>query len=361
MTGWAKDASWDELIRIVWFQRGHDLTDAQERRRDEAIDEIYCRIPRVTDFSRVITERVAVKAPLGSLPDWEPSGIHAPKEDTWLVRLLSNDGYYPSEPIIHDAGILAADEEIAWSAVFWPGEHPSNDAPISWLKMEEVYFFGAVALAEAHPRTNGRTWAYTRSYPRYLHLPPDASLEDICDGSREIAMSVRLEEEVLPVLDRQPRPHLFDRDYGDSVEALLEAMEQQHSAVLLRGLYKFLIAQEMRRHSNFLEEMALAAIISREAALELLRRKLSASGGMRLNKEDVLRRIRTDFPAGEPFVEVLEMDWENRVIMVHPVSDYGEWWSPPMEFEECTDTLTTLIHLYRYLLLNEIWVPAAYD
>ncbi len=121
------------------------------------------------------------------------------------------------------------------------------------------------------------------------------------------------------------------------------------------------MATELSRHYQFLEESALSALISREAALELLRRKLSAATGTRWKYDDVLAHIARTFPTGEPFVDVLRTDWDVRVMMAHPVSEHGEHWSPPVEADECFDALHTLTYLYRYLLFDEIWEPAEYD
>ncbi|HEX5724388.1 MAG TPA: hypothetical protein VFX98_02925, partial [Longimicrobiaceae bacterium] len=152
----------------------------------------------------------------------------------------------------------------------------------------------------------------------------------------------------------------IDGDYNDAVRALLNAMDPGDH-LLYRGLYKFLIASDLRRYPHLLEESAIAAFISREAVLELLRRKLQRTHTGRVRKDDVINQIRREFPTGESFAGVLHTDWEARVIMVHPVSDFGEHWSPPVEAEECFDAVMTLTYLYRYLLLDEAWCPEKWD
>jgi hypothetical protein len=121
------------------------------------------------------------------------------------------------------------------------------------------------------------------------------------------------------------------------------------------------MAHELRRHPKFLEESALSAIISREAALQLLRKKLSTKFGKRFSNDDVLLHIEDVFPTGPYLADVLREDWDVRVMMTHPISDYGAHWSPPVDADEAFDTLNTLTYLYRYLLLDEIWVPGEYD
>lgn len=60
--------------------------------------------------------------------------------------------------------------------------------------------------------------------------------------------------------------------------------------------FTLLMATELRRHYKFLEECALSALISREAALELLRRKLSAAAGERWRLDDMLAHMAETFP-----------------------------------------------------------------
>ena len=322
---------------------------------DDAVNEIYSRLPRATDYRRVLRERFELREPLGTQPDWAPTGIEGPRQDTFLVRLLANDGHYPSEPIIDESGLLAADEEIAWSAIFWPGVHPNDDSRTAWFTLQEVRFFGAVTVS-LNP-DQGRAIVHAQSSPEYLHVDLEASFEEIYNRSRSMAIRMKTEDSFI-IANRRSKPQLFQYETSETTAALLDAIDRENSPIILRGLNKLLMASELYRLPHFTEEMALSAIISREAALELLRRKLSREVGKRLKKADVLALIRTRFPTGTPFVEVLETDWENRVLMTHPANKFGEFWDPMLRRGESMDTLRHAIHLYRYLLLDEIWQPS---
>ncbi len=291
----------------------------------------------------------------------------------YSVRLLSSDGNYPAAPLlINDFALLVADE-FAWMAVHLPdlddsesarpeSVHPAGE--ISWLTPEEIRFLGAVSLAEPHPGTNGRLWTYAPSWRDTLEVDFDAAAhpDHFIEQSRVVAASIVK----TPLTDRmgEPdinrRPETVKRDYTDSVRNLLQAMDA-YDPLLHRGLYKLVMAADLRRYPRFLEESALSALISREVALELLRRRLSSRSRKRLKKEDVFSHIERTFPTGEPFVEVLRTAWEARVMMTHPMSDYGEHWSPPVHADKCFDALDSLTYLYRYLLLDEVWTPGEYD
>ena len=289
----------------------------------------------------------------------------------FAVRVLSSDGAYPASPLTIDTFAVLASEDFAWSAVDFPDlDDSETDRPgcrageISWLTPDEIRFFGAVSLAEPHPLTNGRLWICTRTPYGILELEDSSGddIEQLVSQSRSLAGSMigRPSHGRWVEPDISEPPTTVSHDYTESVRALLNAMDEA-DPLLYRGLYKLLMAAELRQHPKFLEESALSAHISREAALELLRRKLSAQSSKRLTKEDVFAHIEATFPTGQPLVEVLRSDWEVRVMMTHPVSDYGEHWSPPVEAEECWDALNNLIYLYRFLLLDEVWTPGKYD
>lgn len=293
----------------------------------------------------------------------------SPMLNRYTVRVLGSDGIYPAAPLVLDDFAVLASDEFAWSAVHGPGFDDSESSrygyragEISWLSPDEILFFAAVSLAEPHPRTNGRLLTFADSWCQTLELRGAVQGMRLVEASREIAASILEAEggDWLDVVASRRRPETVSRDYTESVRSILEAVDSSDPLVF-RGLYKLLMAVELRRYRKFLEESALAAMISREAVLELLRRKLSSERGRRLGRDDVLEHIRMTFSTGEPFVEVLESDWEVRIMIAHPVSEFGEHWSPPVDAEECYDALNTLTYLYRYYLLGEPWTPGECD
>lgn len=282
----------------------------------------------------------------------------------YTVRLLSPDGHYPKQSFCDGVdAVLGVDEDLVWSAVHQFQQidlYP--EGATSRLTPGEVMFYSALSLAEAHPLQHGRLGIFVAGEAvdvRFdgLNGSESALLERSRAIAKRLASAPATRWSVIPSVEQ--KPSFSERCYEDETRRLLEAMTTDR--LLLRGLYKFLMAAELRRFPHFLEESALSAFISREAALELLRRKLSEASGGRLNKDDVFEHIRQVFPTGEPFVGVLQTDWEARVLMVHPVSKFGEYWSPPVTTEECFDALYSVIHLFRYLLIDEVWRPVGVD
>ena len=272
----------------------------------------------------------------------------------WSVRLLSRNGNYPRVPIVIETfGLLATEDGMVWGAVDRPSLDDSRGS-LSWLTPDEIRFYSAVSLAEPLTHERGRPLIRFRSREAILRLSIVPSAMELYEASKQLAKELHESSLIEPPTDPPLSP--IDRDYNDSARTLIDAMDPL-DPLLHRGLYKFLIANDMLQHPHYMEEVGLSAFISREAALELLRRKLSLDMSQRLRKEDVINHIRTNFTTGDPFTEVLESDWAARVMMVHPVSEYGEHWSPPVEVEECFDAIHTCVSLYRYLLLDEVWDP----
>lgn len=281
---------------------------------------------------------------------------------SYAVRVLSRDGSYPSAPLVIDPlGVLAA-EDFAWSAVqlsdvglSYSSTSDRDGAPtgeISWLTPQEIRFFAAATLAEAHPRTNGRLRILTRDWYHLLDLEEPVTSARLVAESRALAADRFHHLEMLRGHDGSEMdepdsgrpPDTLDTDYTAETKRLLDRMDVT-DPLLHRGLYKLVMATELRRYHKFLEESMLSALISREAALELLRRKLSAATGKRLKLDDVLAHIAVTFATGEPFASVLQSDWEARLVIAHPVSVHGQHWSPPVEADECFDALPTLTYL----------------
>lgn len=230
----------------------------------------------------------------------------------YAVRVLNPNGAYPENPVVvEDFGVLAA-EDFAWSAVHipeLPDEYP--EGAISWYTVDEIRFFAALSLAEPHPRTNGRIWISSLGWGTELVMDGqegNVQPEELLSESRRVAedfLAKSQDARVSSVL-RRDRPHLVEIDFEEDILQLLQAIEPVR--LLHRGLYKFLMASELRSFPQFLEESALSAFISREAALELLRRKFTEAMGRRQKKEDILNQIGRSFPTGDAFVQVLE--WE---------------------------------------------------
>jgi hypothetical protein len=150
--------------------------------------------------------------------------------------------------------------------------------------------------------------------------------------------------------------YLRDRGKAKHVLKILRRVDPSDD-LLLRGLAKFQSALYLIRLPPFMEEAAVAAFVSREAAFLMIKENLERERGQRCKLDDVTAHIREVFPTGEPFADVLDMDHEARLMFVHPKTEFGVYWCPPVFRQECYDSVKTLMHLYRYILLGAVWNP----
>lgn len=277
-----------------------------------------------------------------------------------FVRLLSPLGSYPSYRVATPNHVLGASENLAWSAVRqWSEDEHFRRGEIAHFWPEEIRFYGALSLVEPHPRSYGRFWIKTLGFAKELEgIPEDQPLTDedaqthAAEAAAEMAESPKTWEFGFGHPDGEFR--LLDRYSPDDFYEILYRIPPD-DPLLLRGLSKFLVAGELGRYA---EEAGLAAFISMEASLEILRQELN---GDHASFEDVFDRIRREFPTGESFASALQEAHDARTTIVHPSNRFGEFWTPPVYREECIEMLHYLVYLYRYILLDEVWEPAEYD
>jgi hypothetical protein len=230
-----------------------------------------------------------------------------------------------------------------------------------WLWPEEIRLFAAVSLVEPYPELYGRFSIHPLTDARMVEVAGEFGTASFIAALAERAGSIAAEERTrdssyLP--ERAAAPTRLEIGSQARIHELIEAIEIQDE-LMLRGLSRFLASNHLISYRAFLEESAVVGYIALEAALEYIRGWLKETTSAPAKFKDVFSHIRLTFPTGEPFAGVLETDYEARVLMIHPASRFGEYWAPPVHAEECFELIYSLVHLYRYILLGEVWDPAA--
>lgn len=278
-----------------------------------------------------------------------------------FVRLLSPLGSYPSYHVVTPDHVLVASEDLAWSAVRqWSEDEHFRRGEIAHFWPEEIRFYAALSLVEPQPRTYGRFWIKTLGWTDELEdISENKPLtdEDVQARAEELAAEMAESPETWRAgFGQEDQDYrLLDKHSQNDIFELLRRIPPTDD-LLLRGLSKFLIAGEL--FGSYVEESGLAAFISMEASLEILRQMLDVDNA---SFDDVFDHIRSEFPTGEPFAAELQNSHDARTAIVHPSSRFGEFWTPPVHREECVEMIHYLVYLYRYILLGEVWEPAKYD
>jgi hypothetical protein len=269
------------------------------------------------------------------------------------VRPLGNIGRYPSFAVNTDRHILHADEEFAWSAVIQP-RFDRGDGELSWLSPEEIRLYAAVTMSEKVPWEHGRIIFAPWTFP--LGVPFDRRLFRHEEGMRILKKNARRAARRASRLDyfevqRETRFTIVDSGSADDAMRLLDAIDPS-DPLLIRGLSKYLSANHLIWYGPFMEEAGIAALIGLEAALELCRRDLSRAFGRDVPYVEVFEDLRTG-EEGDAFVSYLQELYDARILMIHPNSRFGPFWTPPVQVDDCFSCLDVSMHLYRRMLLGE--------
>lgn len=273
------------------------------------------------------------------------------RADTLSTTSFHQDTYCASAP-------------VPWSAVSERVRVPYDEqSEVQVLNPEEIQLFGAVALSVRDPFQYGQLRPYSFDYPIRVEVPVDRL--DLRSPKVRQFLNDRVAAEMEHfVQNNNADPHErfweWDSECGNPRETieLIRAINPR-DRLLIRGLSKFLTARALSCQRGFLEEAGIAAFISLEAALTIVRQHLEFIRGHQASFDDAYDHLRLTFPTGEPLAEWLRELYDLRVIAVHPSSRFGEFWSPPMTVEHCFEAIGWLIPLYRYVLLSEVPVESA--
>lgn len=273
---------------------------------------------------------------------------------TVLLRLLGDRGRYPEEDFAWASHLLCVSGPLRWSAVR-QHLHPTLDeySEVQVFSPEEVQLYAALALSIQDPHNHGHLTAVPLSHA--ISVKIDTDRLDL----RSPAVRRLLADKAAATPEFSHYREAVHQDYGspvavgDQIRELIRAINPR-DRLLIRGLAKFLTAKSLIGELWYTEEAGLAAFISLEAALTMIRQHLEFTRGCSVSFDDTYEYLRVTFPHGEPLSEWLRELYDLRVIAVHPSSRFGEFWSPPMDVEHAMETIDWLVTIYRHILLGEI-------
>lgn len=238
---------------------------------------------------------------------------------------------------------------MAWMAtVLVPGSPELTET--ARYHPEEIPLLGAAQLVIPSPWEHGYFWLDPGPF-EVVEVSPSFDLKSDAAEAQMIPKASELAS--LAGDSWSPDRGWYEQeDLGSNADwcDLLEAI-QIEDQLMLRGLSKLQTARQLI-HLGFVEEAGVAAFVSLEAALEIIRQSLEQEENEKRTLSDVLSYIEEAFghgPTLRPFLEDLN---ELRVIAVHPSSRFGEYWTPPMEVDDVYDLMPELVSLYRHVLLD---------
>jgi hypothetical protein len=251
-----------------------------------------------------------------------------------IVTLFSVGGTYPRLELVSGRCQYYASAGLVYTAV--PAEPPNEFgySEIAWIDLGQIRFWGALALSI--PAGKGF----------YVFVPKaHGSVKTDEAESRSVHMvAERLAREV-------PQPDFrlhWERPDATEVAALHAALTTAEP-VLLRGISCYLKGLILWNHYLFLEEMGMNMYIAQEAALSILRRRLSTSDSQLASYSQVFDFIASNLPHGESLAQFWRDTHDDRNDLLHPDGPYAIL---PMSADDLYELPEPLLALYRYLLLG---------
>ena len=267
----------------------------------------------------------------------------------YRIRAYQPDADYEATSYIHPDALYLADQTFVVTVVRSSFADLGESWPeMFWLLPAEVRLLASIALAVPEGY-GGVSFVPTPTHTR-ISIPAGAELDSV-----ETLQYLRSEAARVcaPLLGEQPlyqlrsvTPQTADRT------ALFKSIDLS-DALLMRGLYCLLKSQHLIRTEMFGEEAVMNVQIAREAALELIRRRLRANGSKDPSYADAHAYIRDNFRKGQYLASFLEEEHDLWIAVRHPESRFGSFWTPPLMLNHWSASYFTLISIYRHLLLNE--------
>jgi hypothetical protein len=285
------------------------------------------------------------------------------------LRLLGKAGRYPLYSVRRYDNLLICEPSLVWGATVQTVVQTHEEhSEVAVYRPEEVRLYASVVLSEADPFNNGWLIVEPWTYDETIALPEghadltDSSVEDFLREQAERLRDRELQRDGRTSFDRFRQHHgPYDLARTGDLGACLQLISSvdPEDRLCIRGLTKLLSSMALAHTLWFMEEAALAAYISLEAALQMIRQHLERESGTTASYDDVYGYLERTFPTGVPLVRFLREIHEIRNVIVHPSNRFGEFWAPPMLADDCYEAIEWLVPLYRHVLLGEVFDPDA--
>ncbi len=110
----------------------------------------------------------------------------------------------------------------------------------------------------------------------------------------------------------------------------------------------------LARHYFFIEEAAINAYISLEAALTIILRNIASVDRKSPKIADALQYIEATFPHGAGLADYFRLSYDNRIRTLHPESRFGASWAAPLMADDYLETYDELTSVYRHILTGQL-------
>lgn len=278
---------------------------------------------------------------------------HFYRRPNYVIRLMASSGLYPKDSFIHKDALFKSSTGFPYTVVrLNKYDKQKYDGETGWIFPSEIRLLAALSLS--YPPDIGRVCFY----PNYLEVEIDKQIRERDFRNEKFQNNLdRIINLKFTGLEHDSLSGFQNFDFQnnspnkDDREILFEKIDVSDS-LLIRGISYLLKAQMLSRNFIFTEEAALLAFISLNAALDLVRERLVDQGIKNPTYKDAFKYVESLKEFGNNYSDILEMCWEQRVMLVHPNSKFGILSLGGIFADDFYETYGELTTLYRHLLLD---------
>lgn len=267
---------------------------------------------------------------------------------------MSSKGLYPSTPFLNKNAIFIPEHasNIVYSVTrFTEEDWEHHDAEMMWAYVSEIRLWASLILSI--PEDSG----YVCIYPRYeavLIDDFDFPADDLSDKQCYKNISDMVFDK-LNGLDYEitTKYEFQSYNFDQKIQTKIYNAINLKSPLLIRGLSFLIKSQIVSCNYLLTEEAALLVYIALEAALRIIRNGLIEQGIKNPSFDQVFEKVKDKFPSGENLADYFRECYDNRIMIVHPENDFGNYYIPPLQVDDFIDTYTAVVDFFRYLLIEE--------
>jgi hypothetical protein len=264
-----------------------------------------------------------------------------------FLRIYNPVVKYIEDQLLEADAVYIPGEKVVFTVVKqcpanWGGKSSSE---LSWVYPEEVRLLGSIALSVPE----GLGTLQFAPHGEQLRLSIDS--ENLADAKLLRKIEQEANQIARKTYGKKVRYSLRKaKTSGEVFQRTLYKGIDTGDALLVRGLSCLLRSQHLMSIDcyAFCEDAFINVQITREGALQIIRRLLKRSSGQSVSYEDAYEYIKQNFQVGDALADYLREQYEKWVTAKHPECRWGIFWSPPLSAEDFFETYEALVSIYRH-------------
>ncbi len=275
------------------------------------------------------------------------------------VRLLLPGHEYPENSFKHRDALYYPSKDIVFIATKQSSNlHDDVYTEVAIWGPHEIRLLGTLTLSV--PENGGWVsyYPWDCSFPiPHVSVTANLSSDDTISSCFDFAFGLLAQKEESSRISYVLRSQRsLPRSDAQIENALFENIDPTND-LLMRGLYTLikcpLLIKEYPDFPMFMEEAFINLQISMEAAILIIRERLSTQENPHPSKKDAYSYIQSNFTQNVSWIEYLEEQHTRWIETKHPLGIDGPAWAPSLLSEDVSETYDTLIAIYRHIVLGE--------